>query len=127
MSQDFQTEQHDSHQPARMDGRELSILNRSLRDDGSRLKDRPFLDDSLMDDSLPAPTWENLSHARLRRCPFDLECITWEAKLGGGFDGFVWLVKFDGNGPFALKLLSLPAYIWNDTDLVSIVLGSGTV
>lgn len=64
------------------------------------------MDDALMNDTPPVPTWENLKKPRLRRCPFDLEDITWLEKLGYGIDGFVWKVKFKDETLYALKLVS---------------------
>ncbi|KAJ9143277.1 Six-bladed beta-propeller, TolB-like protein [Coniochaeta hoffmannii] len=49
---------------------------------------------------------EDFRKPRLRKCPFDLNSISWkDAKvLGCGVDGWVWRVHFGDRGPFALKL-----------------------
>ncbi|OIW29682.1 hypothetical protein CONLIGDRAFT_654182 [Coniochaeta ligniaria NRRL 30616] len=52
----------------------------------------------------PSLTAEDFKTPRLRRCKFDLATISWEARLGGGLDGYVWKVKFGEEGPFTLKL-----------------------
>ncbi|RYP14967.1 hypothetical protein DL765_006035 [Monosporascus sp. GIB2] len=41
---------------------------------------------------------------RLRRCPFNLDSMVWEARVDGGVDGYVWEVRFGAQGPFVLKV-----------------------
>ncbi|RYP63239.1 hypothetical protein DL771_009364 [Monosporascus sp. 5C6A] len=41
---------------------------------------------------------------RLRRCPFNLDSMVWEARVDGGVDGYVWKVRFGAQGPFVLKV-----------------------
>lgn len=43
--------------------------------------------------------------SRLRRCAFDLDSIVWEARVGGGADGYVWKVRFGTERPSALKVV----------------------
>ena len=72
----------------------------------------PFLDDAPMLGP-PSCTAVDFKQPRLRRCPFDLEDMVIEARLGGGADGYVWKVRFgDEHGPFALKLVSNYCYCW---------------
>ncbi len=64
------------------------------------MKNRPFLDDELMDPSTP-PSFklDSLMTPRLRRCPFDLDTADWQRShtLGEGMDGCVWRVHFGGD------------------------------
>lgn len=58
-------------------------------------------------DGWPAELYpRRLRDARLRHCSFDLDTMTFEARLGGGLDGCVWKVRFGDQGPFALKVVS---------------------
>ena len=66
----------------------------------------PFLDDKPMSGPPPC-TAQNFKLPRLRHCIFDLSTITWEDRLGGGLDGYVWKVWFGETGPFALKVVSI--------------------
>jgi hypothetical protein len=65
----------------------------------------PFRDDEFMIGS-PDCSAKAFKTPLLRQCPFDLAMISWEARLGGGLDGYVWKVKFGHRGPFALKIVS---------------------
>ncbi|KJZ79989.1 hypothetical protein HIM_00703 [Hirsutella minnesotensis 3608] len=42
---------------------------------------------------------------RLRRCPFNPASIDWKSstRIGGGLDGYLWKVFFEGHGPYVLK------------------------
>ncbi|KAL7963226.1 hypothetical protein V8C34DRAFT_267572 [Trichoderma compactum] len=64
---------------------------------------KPFLNDELMQGP-PRFSGQDLRQPRLRRSTFDPKTIVFECRLGGGDDGFVWKVRFDGQGPFALKV-----------------------
>lgn len=70
----------------------------------------PFLDESPMIG--PAP-WsaKHFQEPRLRRCTMDPSTLSWEAKLDGGLDGYVWKVWFGDAGPFALKLVSTSTHL----------------
>ncbi|KAK1764382.1 hypothetical protein QBC33DRAFT_547060 [Phialemonium atrogriseum] len=70
-----------------------------------RLQAEPFLDDTVMDGP-PSRALSDLKTPRLRKCPFDLNSVSWKhAKiLDGGLDGCVWRVNFGDQGPFALKV-----------------------
>ncbi|KAL2158238.1 hypothetical protein VTH06DRAFT_4558 [Thermothelomyces fergusii] len=68
--------------------------------DAARL---PFRDDAPMVGP-PKTTAADFEMPRLRRCPFDLGSMVWEARLGGGADGYVWKVRFGTEGPFVLKV-----------------------
>ncbi|KAL2170666.1 hypothetical protein VTG60DRAFT_4508 [Thermothelomyces hinnuleus] len=63
----------------------------------------PFRDDAPMVGP-PKTTAADFEMARLRRCPFDLDSMVWEARMGGGLDGYVWKVRFGNQGPFVLKV-----------------------
>ncbi|KAK3935042.1 hypothetical protein QBC46DRAFT_462308 [Diplogelasinospora grovesii] len=63
----------------------------------------PFRDDSLMLGP-PSLTAADFKTPRLRRCRFDLATVSWEARIDGGLDGYVWKVKFGDEGPFVLKV-----------------------
>ncbi|KAL2022665.1 hypothetical protein VTK56DRAFT_4746 [Thermocarpiscus australiensis] len=63
----------------------------------------PFRDDSLMLGP-PSCTAEDFETPRLRRCPFDLDTMSWESRIDGGLDGYVWKVNFGDKGPFILKV-----------------------
>ncbi|KAI0550180.1 hypothetical protein F4679DRAFT_544228 [Xylaria curta] len=54
----------------------------------------------------PNHTTEDFEQPRLRKCPFLLDTIKWESvtKLGDGYDGSVWKVKFGNEGTFVLKV-----------------------
>ncbi|KAK5999024.1 hypothetical protein PT974_01411 [Cladobotryum mycophilum] len=52
----------------------------------------------------PNCTLEAFKTPQLRQCPFDPASMTWEARIDGGLDGYVWKVKFGDQGPFALKV-----------------------
>ena len=66
----------------------------------------PFRDNALMTGP-PSCTAADFKKPRLRRCPFDPAELRFEARLGGGLDGYVWKVDFGDEGPFALKVVSL--------------------
>lgn len=70
---------------------------------------KPFLNDELMQGP-PRFRGEDLRQPRLRRCTFDPKTIEFECRLGGGDDGFVWKVRINGLGPFALKVVSHYSY-----------------
>ncbi|KIH87517.1 hypothetical protein SPBR_05108 [Sporothrix brasiliensis 5110] len=53
---------------------------------------------------LPRCDLDDLGKPQLRKCPFDIDSISWLERLGGGRDGYCWKVKFGDKGPFALKL-----------------------
>ncbi|KAH7113097.1 hypothetical protein EDB81DRAFT_862637 [Dactylonectria macrodidyma] len=63
----------------------------------------PFLDEKPMSGP-PRCTAQDFDLPHLRRCIFDPNTMTWEDKLGGGLDGYVWKVWFGERGPFALKV-----------------------
>ncbi|SPQ26260.1 bce21ee6-5e8b-4ec3-aefc-9edd551823b1 [Thermothielavioides terrestris] len=67
----------------------------------------PFRDDAPMVGP-PKTTAADFEMPRLRRCPFDQDSMVFEARLGGGLDGYVWKVRFGAQephqGPFALKV-----------------------
>lgn len=65
---------------------------------------KPFYTEDLLIGP-PKRTWQDFQLPRLRRCPFDLEDILWERRLGGGLDGYSWRVKFGQRGPFVLKVV----------------------
>ncbi|KAI5858238.1 hypothetical protein GGS23DRAFT_607749 [Durotheca rogersii] len=46
----------------------------------------------------------NFRHPLLRKFPGDPAGISWQCRLGGGVDGYVWEVKYSNQGPFALEL-----------------------
>lgn len=48
----------------------------------------------------------DLKLPRLRHCAFDPETVVFESRIGGGKDGYVWRVNFNGEGPFVLKVVS---------------------
>ncbi|KAG7291120.1 hypothetical protein NEMBOFW57_001130 [Staphylotrichum longicolle] len=52
----------------------------------------------------PGTTATDFKMPRLRRCPFTLDSMIWEARVDGGIDGYVWKVSFGAKGPFALKV-----------------------
>ncbi|KAL7785174.1 hypothetical protein V8C37DRAFT_394597 [Trichoderma ceciliae] len=62
-----------------------------------------FLDGELMNGT-PQFTYKNFRTPQLRRCSFDPDTVIFEARLGGGADGYVWKVWFGERGPFALKM-----------------------
>lgn len=64
----------------------------------------PFRDDTLMVGP-PSCTLEDFKMPRLRRCPFELASLTWEARLGGGLDGYAWKVRCGDEGPFVLNVI----------------------
>ncbi|GAB1311746.1 hypothetical protein MFIFM68171_01956 [Madurella fahalii] len=64
----------------------------------------PFYDENLMVGP-PACSERDFIRPLLRRCPFDLNTISWIARLGGGLDGFAWKVMFGDQGPFVLKVV----------------------
>ncbi len=53
----------------------------------------------------PSCTAADFKKPRLRRCPFDPADLRFEARLGGGLDGYVWKVYFGDEGLFALKVV----------------------
>jgi hypothetical protein len=65
----------------------------------------PFRDDAPMMGP-PGTTAADFEMPRLRRCPFNLDSIVWEARVDGGVDGYVWKVRFGDQGPFVLKVVS---------------------
>jgi hypothetical protein len=65
----------------------------------------PFRDDALLVGP-PSCTAADFKLPRLRRCPFDVDSLIWDAALGGGLDGCVWKVRFGDEGPFILKVVS---------------------
>lgn len=88
---------------------------------------KPFLDDEFMEGP-PRYRGSDYRQPRLRRSTFDPKTLVFESRLGGGDDGFVWKVRFGGEGPFAMKVVSdyssqcSPAHT---NDASSTVLGPG--
>lgn len=66
----------------------------------------PFRDDAPMMGP-PGTTAADLEMPRLRRCPFSLDSMVWEARVDGGLDGYIWKVRFGAQGPLALKVVSV--------------------
>ncbi len=64
-----------------------------------------FRDDALLVGP-PSCTAADFKKPRLRRRPFDPADLRFEARLGGGLDGYVWKVHFGDQAPFALKVVS---------------------
>ena len=57
----------------------------------------------------PRATAADFEMPRLRRSPFDLDDMVWEARVDGGMDGYVWKVRFAGaEGPRVIKVVSGP-------------------
>lgn len=83
-----------------------------------------FRDDSLMlgPPSLTAADFKTL---RLRRCRFDLATVSWEARIDGELDGYVWKVRFGDEGPFILKVVST-CKLKRGQHVLIIVFSSGT-
>ncbi|KAK3304882.1 uncharacterized protein B0T15DRAFT_537918 [Chaetomium strumarium] len=65
----------------------------------------PFRDDAPMVGP-PGTTAADFEMPRLRRCPFNLDSMVWEACVGGGVDGYVWKVRFGAQGPFVWKVVT---------------------
>ncbi|KJZ70542.1 hypothetical protein HIM_10086 [Hirsutella minnesotensis 3608] len=65
----------------------------------------PFLDDNWMHGP-PSCSMADFEVPRLRRCPFNLATIDWKSsvRIGGGLDGYLWKVFFEGHGPYVLKV-----------------------
>ncbi|CAG9984896.1 unnamed protein product [Clonostachys byssicola] len=69
-------------------------------------KSLPFRDDEpLIGD--PDCSWKSVQKHMLRACPFKLEDMIFEERLGDGIDGVVFKVSIDGT-PYALKVGSAP-------------------
>lgn len=66
----------------------------------------PFRDDTLMLGP-PSCTAQDFETPRLRQWPFDLATLSWEARIDGGLDGYVWKVRFGDQGPFILKVVGV--------------------
>ncbi|QYS93446.1 hypothetical protein H0G86_000821 [Trichoderma simmonsii] len=64
---------------------------------------KPFINDEFME-GRPRFRGSDYRQPRLRRSTFDPKTLVFESRLGGGDDGFVWKVRFDNEGPFALKV-----------------------
>ncbi|RSL69127.1 hypothetical protein CEP51_012390 [Fusarium floridanum] len=64
-----------------------------------------FLDDQILD-GLPNYSKSDFENPRLRQCHFDIANIDWEASrhIGGGLDGYSWMVFFGEEGPYVLKM-----------------------
>lgn len=84
----------------------------------------PFRDDSLMLGP-PSLTAADFKMPRLRRCRFDLATVSWEARIGGGLDGYVWKVKFGDEGPFIPKVVST-CKLKRGQHVLTIIFSSGT-
>lgn len=72
----------------------------------------PFRDDAPMVGA-PGTTAADFEMPRLRCCPFNPDSIVWEARVGGGMDGYVWKVRFGAQGPFVLKAVSGTQSPWS--------------
>lgn len=68
-----------------------------------RAMSKPFLNDEFMEGP-PRYRGSDYRQPRLRRSTFDPKTLVFESRLGGGDDGFVWKVRFGGEGPFAMKV-----------------------
>lgn len=66
---------------------------------------KPFINDEFME-GRPRFRGSDYRQPRLRRSTFDPKTLVFESRLGGGDDGFVWKVRFDNEGPFAMKVVS---------------------
>ncbi|KAH6636216.1 hypothetical protein F5144DRAFT_171095 [Chaetomium tenue] len=77
-------------------------MSRRVRYHNSELASRPFYDEAPMVGP-PDCSEAAFKQPLLRRCPFDLEAISWVALLSGGLDGLVWKVMVGSEGPFAVK------------------------
>jgi hypothetical protein len=76
------------------------------------LLQRPFYDEEPMvgpPDCSEAAFREPL----LRHCPFDLDAISWIARLGAGLDGFTWKIMVGDQGPFVMKVVRLMPSHWD--------------
>lgn len=111
-------------------------ISRVPRPPGTRAIDKaraaaaavPFRNDQCMAGP-PSCSASDFKTPRLRRCPFDLTTINWNSssRLGGGLDGYVWKVWFGADGPYALKVVSIPgACVGNQRLLIHFFLSSGT-
>lgn len=79
-----------------------------------------FRDDMLMS-SPPSCSAANFKRPRLRKCFFDPATINWShsSRVGGGIDGYIWKVWFGVDGPYALKVVSIPD-VYNAASLFSL-------
>lgn len=66
----------------------------------------PFRDDTVMRGPAKCSK-EDFRQPLLRRCCLDQDDIHFMERIDGGFDGYVWKVKTDQEGPFALKIASI--------------------
>ncbi|KAF5019863.1 hypothetical protein F66182_8142 [Fusarium sp. NRRL 66182] len=64
-----------------------------------------FLDDRILDGP-PSYSKSDFEKPRLRKCRFHVANIDWEASrcIGGGLDGYSWMVFFGKEGPYVLKM-----------------------
>lgn len=78
-------------------------MSRRFRHRNAELTSRPFYDEAPM---IGPPDCSEAAFAQplLRRCPFDLEAISWVALLSGGLDGLAWKVMVGEQGPFVIKV-----------------------
>lgn len=53
----------------------------------------------------PACSANDFLRPLLRRCPFDLRTISWEAALDRELDGYAWKVRFGNEGPLVLEVV----------------------
>lgn len=79
-------------------------MDRFDTDTKAALLHRPFYDEEPMVGP-PDCSEAAFKQPLLRRCPFDMDAITWVARLGAGLDGFNWKIMVDDKGPFVLKVV----------------------
>lgn len=79
-------------------------MSQRVRNLKAELVSRPFYDEAPMVGP-PDCSEAAFKQPLLRRCPFDLEAISWVALLSGGLDGLVWKVRVGDGGPFVVKVV----------------------
>ena len=108
--------------PSRSSPDSVLMARNKRQERALRYMERPFKDDSPMDDSAPNCSLKDFKQPRLRKCVFDIETLRivdrinpkstvpgWVSTEGldGGLDGYNWKVYFGDEGPFVLKVVSL--------------------
>ena len=110
-----ETSHHCSKKPSHPPPNAKAIARERAR----ALMSESFLDNNPMDDTPPRCLLADFQRPHLRRCPYDLNSVTFTGRVNlnpprflgdnpvdGGLDGYNWKIRFEKGGPtYILKLV----------------------